>query len=155
MAMQDKQGNWHHSAGRAALQDDMDAQKSAKPAGEKAAPMSKKGGASTEGKTDVSHMDIGEVVEKHGPAHAIHMTHPMEGTEGPHTVTSHHGKEGHMHHSEHDTMEEAHDHAAQAAGMNNKGEQEEEDAQNTPGQEADEEMEPVASGKGIPGMASA
>lgn len=83
---------------------------------------------------DISHMDIHEAVEKHGPAHKIHIEH--EPSAGKHHVESHHGK--HVHHSDHASMDEAHQHAKAAAG---------EDA----GQEQQPEQMPPASVPGLGG----
>lgn len=68
---------------------------------------------------DISHLDIHEAVEKHGPAHKIHIEH--EPSAGKHHVQSHHGK--HVHNSDHASMDEAHHHAKIAAGES-EGEQE-------------------------------
>ena len=65
------------------------------------------------GEQDMSHMDIGEVVKQHGPAHHIETEHDHEG--GHHTKTSHH--KGAMHKSEHGSAEEAHEAHGQALGM--------------------------------------
>lgn len=66
---------------------------------------------------DVSHLDIHDVVQQHGPAHALHIAH----SEGAHHVHSVHG-EGMHHHSEHDSREAAHQHAKVAAGMDDQDE---------------------------------
>ncbi len=154
MAVADKQGRIHHSAGRAALQDEMDANKKSaggKPAAVKQ-PASKGGEQAEKGSTDVSTQDIGDVVKAHGPAHHIVISHDDAGA--MHTVTSHHGEKGksHVHHSEHGTREAAMQHAQQAGAPEGS---EQEEASETPGQEMDEQMQPQGGGKGIPGMAAA
>ena len=57
--------------------------------------------------------DIGAFVQQHGPAEQIHIQH--DHAAGQHHVTSHH--KGKKHHSTHGSAEEAHAHAAQAAGI--------------------------------------
>jgi hypothetical protein len=156
MAVADKTGRMHHSAGRARLQDEMDAQSSAsKSGGGDGAPAkkgmdSKKDGADKggEGKTDVSNMEMSEVVKKHGPAHHIVMHHDDENA--VHSVTSHHGKSGHMAHHEFASREDAHEHAAKASGVGNENPDEE-----TPGQEMNEseEADNEPDKNAIPGMA--
>jgi hypothetical protein len=115
MAVQAKDGTRHHSASRASLHDELSA-KAGKPA-PKVEPDAKdtRGAEHVAGDTDVSGMDIGDVVSEHGPAHHIVVHHDHENK--VHTVTSHHGKPAHMHHSEHGSAEEAHDHARKAAGV--------------------------------------
>jgi len=159
MAVADKKGRMHHSAGRAALQDDMDARESSKggdggysDGGKKDAGAKKGGADGGDGKTDVSNMEIGEVVKKHGPAHHTVISHDDDNA--MHTVTSHHGKPtAHVHHSEHGSREAAMDHANMANGM-----EAADQANETPGDEMDEEVEgnqqKMPSGK-IPGMAAA
>ncbi len=98
-----------------------------------------------EGEKNVSHMPIHEVVAKHGPAHHIVVHHDHEG--GVHTKTSHHGMDGHHHHSEHGSAQEAHDHAMQAAGIG--GETEDHEDYETPETEA---AEMARAGGRIPGM---
>lgn len=56
-----------------------------------------------------------EVVDAHGPAHEITITHPKEG-KGKHTVSSKH-PDGHQHESEHETPEEAHQAGATLGGV--------------------------------------
>lgn len=65
-----------------------------------------------EGMGEMGGPDIQDVVAQHGPAQEIHMQHDHEG--GKHTVESHHGE--HVHHSEHASAEEAHQHAQMASG---------------------------------------
>lgn len=149
-------GSMHHSASRASLHDEMNANKSSKPAGEKSAPKGDGKPAEKDGSTDVSHMDIGEVVSKHGPAHQVTMHHDHSGKMS--TVTTHHGEKGkaHVHHAEmsgEDHVKDAHEHAMTAAGHDGeeKGEGDEEayGGEETP---AEEQAEEVSSG--IPGIKS-
>ena len=63
---------------------------------------------------DVSHQPIEDVVAQHGPAEKIELQHDHEG--GQHHVHSHHG--GKHHKSSHGSADEAHMHAAKAAGLN-------------------------------------
>lgn len=148
-AVQAKDGSRHHSASRALLHDELTAVKEPeKKAGTAVAePGEDKGG------TDVSHMDIGEVVSKHGPAHHIVMHHDDD--TGTHTVTSHHGEKGkaHMHHSEHGSRKEAHDHAAEAAGANEPTEDDGEPLEEAMETPETEEAEQNRS-HGIPGIES-
>ena len=65
------------------------------------------------------------VKEEHGAATDIHIHHDHEA--GHHTVDSEH-PDGHQHHSEHDSAEEAHDHARKLADAG--GEPEHEDDAN-------------------------
>jgi hypothetical protein len=133
----------------------MNAGKGSKPAGEKPAPKGDGKPMEKDGSTDVSHMGIGEVVSKHGPAHSIQIHHDHEGKLS--TVTSHHGEKGksHMHHSEHsgeDHVSAAHEHAGEAAGQ---GEGKDEEANETPGEEmAEDEMSEQPATAGIPGIKS-
>lgn len=157
MAVADKKGRMHHSAGRAALQDDMDSRPSdgskdagygsdKKDAGKKDAGTD----AGKDGKeTDVSNMEIGQVVKKHGPAHHIVIAHDDDNA--MHTVTSHHGKPAHVHHSEHGSREQAQSHADMAAGM-----EADDQANETPSDEMNEEIEGNEQpANKIPGMANA
>ena len=134
MAWGAKDGSQHHSASRASLHDEMSERKAA-PAMEKPAMG---GGASK----DVSHMDIKDVVEKHGPAHEVNVKHDHEA--GAHHVTSHH--KGVHHKSTHGSAKEAHEHGMMAAGH----ESEEQEPTETPDQEMAEQEGQEAS---IPGMA--
>ena len=124
----------HHSASRASLHDEMSASKSAPPKTEKSAMPS---GASK----DVSHMDIKEVVAKHGPAHEVHVKHDHEA--GAHHVTSHH--DGVHHKSTHGSAKEAHEHGMMAAGH------EMEDEEHEPTETPDDEMSEQNEGS-IPGL---
>jgi len=133
-AMAAKDGSMHHSASRASLHDEMSERKAAPPMEKPAMG----GGASK----DVSNMDIKDVVEKHGPAHEVHVKHDHEA--GAHHVTSHH--KGAHHKSTHGSAHEAHMHGAMAAGEMGENEENNE----TPDMEA-QEQEPE--GAGIPGMA--
>lgn len=93
---------------------------------------------------DVSSQSIHEVVQEHGPAHKIVTHHDHES--GVHKVHSHHG-DGKVHKSEHGSAEEAHDHAAQAAGLG------ELDAGEKTGQPLSAAGSPGSAGDyGIPGM---
>lgn len=143
MAVQDKMGKVHHSASRARLSDDMAEAKISKPNAEHRTPQSGVSGQSQ----DVSNMKIKDVVAKHGSAHEIHIKHDHGA--GQHHVTSHH-KGGH-HKSMHASADDAHLHAAQAAGLNTPDEAEEAEpyaGNESPEEEAAEEKE----GGGIPGM---
>lgn len=66
-----------------------------------------------EGGGDSSNMPIEEMVAQHGPAEKIEMVH--DDATGEYSVTSHHG--GQTHHSKHGSRDEAHMHAAKAAGV--------------------------------------
>ena len=95
---------------------------------------------------DVSAQPIHEVVEEHGPAHKIVLHHGAE----DHKVRSYHGEPPHhvVHRSQHPSAEEAHDHAAQAAGIGS-----ELDAGEKTGQPMSTAGSPgSASEYGIPGM---
>jgi len=52
--------------------------------------------------------EAAQTVEEHGPASEVHMTHDHEA--GMHHVQTMH-PDGHEHHSDHGSMEEAHEHA--------------------------------------------
>lgn len=121
MAVQALDGSRHHSASRAKLHDEMAADKGKKPPMTKATPEAGGEPDGAEGH-DVSHMPIHEVVEKHGPAHKVEIEHDHEAMS--HKKTSHHGK--HKHVSEHESAEEAHDHAKMAAGVAESPDEEEE-----------------------------
>lgn len=136
MAFPDKAGNVHHSASRARLSDDMAMAK--ENASKPPAKMAGGDGASK----DMSHMDIGEVVAKHGPAHKVEVMHDHEA--GAHSVTSHH--KGAHHKSMHGSAKEAHDHGAVAAGHEPS---EDEDAYG--GRETPDE-ENAEAGQSIPGL---
>lgn len=60
-----------------------------------------------------------EVVAEHGKATDIHITHDHEA--GKHHVTSIH-EDGHMNESDHDSADEAHEHAKELAGDANETE---------------------------------
>lgn len=83
---------------------------------------------------DVSHMDIHEVVQQHGPAHKMEISH----SEGSHHVTSHH--KGAHHNSDHENAESAHEQAKAAAGIS------------SPDQSKDSEPMDQAMSSPIPGM---
>lgn len=57
--------------------------------------------------------DPHEVVQEHGPAAEVTVTHDHEG--GKHSVHSRHG-DGHEHHAEHASAAEAHQHATCLGG---------------------------------------
>lgn len=57
------------------------------------------------------HDEIKQVVAEHGPAMKHVITRSEEG-EGYHSETHH--EDGHVHHADHETMEEAHEHGAHA-----------------------------------------
>jgi hypothetical protein len=59
--------------------------------------------------------DGAQIAEQHGPASHIDMEHPPE-EQGMHHVHSMH-PDGHEHHSDHGSKEEAHEHAKKLAGM--------------------------------------
>ena len=169
MAMQDKAGNWHHSASRARLHDEM-----AESKGKSSGVVQKKDSADkgpgepgnkshTPGPTETP---IEQHVEEHGPAHAVNYRHDED--TGKHVVTSFHGDakpidgmgggekeagEAHMTHpgvhvSHHKTQHAAHQHMSKAMGMGHEQEDEE-----TP-DETEEEgaMAPSGSAGGIPGL---
>lgn len=63
--------------------------------------------------------DGAEVAAQHGPASHVDIEHPAEkegGEGGMHHVHSMH-PDGHEHHSDHGSKEEAHEHAKKLAGM--------------------------------------
>ena len=60
------------------------------------------------------HDEIKQIAAEHGPAHEVHMTHDHEG--GVHHVHSMH-PDGYEHHADHQSADEAHMHAAHAAGV--------------------------------------
>lgn len=152
MAVAAKDGSMHHSAGRANLHDSMSAG-AAKSAHAPVAPMKKPGGlqGKNEGSgktpipTDHPHMagphqtptdgSIEDHVAEHGPATHVHHMH--DEASGTHHVTSHHGGMGqNMHHSEHESHEDAHDHMGKAMEIHST---EESEANETPDEEAAEE----------------
>jgi hypothetical protein len=142
MAFPDKTGKMHHSASRARFHDTMAAEKSAKPAMEK--PTEKPAEKSEES----SDADIKDVVAEHGPAHEVHMEHDHEAKHSK--VTSHHGEHKHEKHFDgEDHVQEAHDHAHEAAG----GEDEEEPPDEELGEEMAPAMEEGEQHSRIPGMA--
>ncbi len=139
-AFQAKDGSSHHSASRASLHDEMDANK-----GAPVRAMKKPEGPSHPAPS--SHSIEDHVVE-HGPARKIEYEHDQ--TTNSHHVSSHHGEGDNpeaSHHSHHKTHHAAHQHIAKAMGMQNEEEQEESDNE-SPDQEAEEEP----SGRGIPGL---
>lgn len=145
MAVQGTDGKRYHSASRAhahgALKPSAAPPKAMnKPAAASSAPA----GGSSEGQ-DLSHMDMKEVVAKHGPAHKVEMEHDHAG--GKHRVKSHH-KGGH-HTSEHGSADEAHMHAAKAAGVETPDEANADEDMAYAGNESPEEENAEAS---IPGM---
>jgi hypothetical protein len=70
-------------------------------------------GDADDGPQDSSQRDIGDVLNEAGPAESITITHDHEN--GRHTVSSKHGKI--THNSTHPNADEAHSHAARAAGL--------------------------------------
>jgi hypothetical protein len=138
MAMYAKDGSKHHSASRASLHDEMNERgKSLKSSAGKDNPTPTAGASK-----DVSHMDIKEVVAKHGPAHEVHVKH--DHAAGAHHVTSHH--KGAHHKSTHGSAHEAHMHGAMAAGH------EGEDENETPDEAMNESPMDEESEGSIPGM---
>jgi hypothetical protein len=161
MAMQDKSGNWHHSASRARLHDEM-----AESKGKSSGVVQKKDSADAGGKSHTpgpTETPIEDHVQEHGPAHAVNYRHD-EAT-GKHVVTSFHGdaepKDGMgggesaegsehthpgVHISHHKTHHAAMQHMQHAMGAHDESEE-------TP-DEADEEpaMAPSGSAGGIPGL---
>lgn len=162
MAMQDKAGNWHHSASRARLHDDM-----AESKGKSSGVVQKKDSADAGGKSHIpgpTETPIEDHVQEHGPAHAVNYRH--DEASGKHVVTSFHGDakpldgmgggekedgEAHMSHpgvhvSHHKTHHAAMQHIQKAMGAHD---------EETP-DEADEEpegaMAPSGSAGGIPGL---
>lgn len=149
MAVKAADGTHHHSASRARFHDEMMAEKSKKPDGEKP-PVGKetmhahshKGGAH-----DVSETPIHEVVKKHGPATHVFSEHDHEAEK--HHVHTVHGEK--HHHSDHETSEDAHEHMGNALGHGMENEDEEQDgAEPYGGEETEEEEE--AEGHAIPGL---
>jgi hypothetical protein len=161
MAMQDKSGQWHHSASRARLHDEM-----AESKGKSSGVVQKKDSADAGGKSHTpgpTETPIEDHVQEHGPAHAVNYRHD-EAT-GKHVVTSFHGdaepKDGMgggesaegsehthpgVHISHHKTTRAAHQHIAKAMGH----EQEDEE---TPDSEPEGEGAMASSGSGgIPGL---
>jgi hypothetical protein len=148
MAFPARDGSMHHSAGRASLHDELSERRGMKGGGGGAGE-GKPGGAGGSHK-DVSHMDIAEVVKKHGPAHQTHTTHDHEND--AHHVTTHHGDAGggghHVHKSKHASAADAHGHTAAALGLpvpESIGEEQ------TPPEEAEEAQQKEQEG-GIPGI---
>jgi hypothetical protein len=120
MAVTAQDGTRHHSASRAYHHDQMAAQKGEAKGGMKA------GGdmdGADGGSKDMSHMEIHEVVAKHGPAHKINITHDHAAAK--HEVMSHH--KGAHHKSSHMSAEDAHEHAGKAAGLEDESEEHEYD----------------------------
>lgn len=158
MAMQDGKGNWHHSASRAKLSDEMAGNKGAS-SGVKQMKDKADAGAGAMGKTHhpgPTETPISEHVDEHGPAHAVHHMHDMDG-DGMHHVSSYHGEakvgeEDHpgSHHSVHKTHEAAHRHMGEAMGMNHANEDEDNtaDMEETP----DSEQDQMAGAHKIPGL---
>lgn len=141
MAMQAKDGTMHHSATRARMHDE----KSGSYGSAKSAP-APKSSAAPMGDGDVSKMPISKVVAAHGPATSIEMSHD-EGTGTHHVHSTHKGKH---HHSDHETKEAAHEHAAQAAGIDNDSEDEQDGGEEqSPDNTSDDEN---SGGSSIPGM---
>jgi len=136
MAMQAKDGTPFHSASRARLHDDMAMEK--ENASKPPAKMAGGDGASK----DMSHMDIGEVVAKHGPATKVEVVHDHEA--GAHHVTSHH--RGAHHKSTHGSPKEAHEHGMIAAGHEPSEDEETYGGHQTPDDEGAE------AGQSIPGL---
>jgi hypothetical protein len=66
-----------------------------------------------DGDEGASDQPIEEVVAQHGPAEKMEISHDHAAAK--HTVTSHHG--GHTHVAHHGSADEAHMHAAKAAGV--------------------------------------
>jgi len=129
MAVAAKDGTMHHSAGKASLHDSMSKGAEKK---QNVAPMKKPAGQSEAGGSAKAHppipqnhqhmagphqtpseTPIHEHVAEHGPA--THVMHAHDEATGKHHVTSHHGGMGeNMHHSVHDSAEEAHSHMGEA-----------------------------------------
>lgn len=157
MAMQDGKGNWHHSASRAKLSDEMAGNKGAS-SGVKQMKDSADAGKGAMGKTHhpgPTEEPIEEHVEEHGPAHGMHHEHDQ--ATNMHHVASFHGdaKVGemdhpHTHHSQHRTAEGAHEHMGKAMGMDHDNEDEENaaDMEETP----DAEQDQMAGKHAIPGL---
>jgi hypothetical protein len=163
MAVPAKDGSMHHSAGRANLHDQMSAGAEKK---SKVADMKKPsaGDGKTEpkksGSTSIPHdhphmagphqtpsdTSIGEHVAEHGPATHVHHAHHEES--GKHHVTTHHGGMGqNMHHSEHDTAEEAHAHMGEAMGGEDATDESPDDVNENPA-----ETTSTGAGNKIPGL---
>lgn len=153
MAVKGTDGKTYHSFGRANAHGAMPKEGGAAKSAVK--PMAKMGAATPEkidgskmmnegkgGPNDVSSMPIHQVVEEHGPAEDVHIHHDHE--EGQHHVHSVHGEK--HHHSDHESVDEAHDHAQQASGMSDGAEEE------SPDNEEESEMMSSKKGGGIPGM---
>jgi hypothetical protein len=140
MAMNAADGTRHHSASRARLHDEMSQRKKQHEPGHMVDHSEE---PKLDASKDVSHMDMHDVVAKHGPAEHIHMHHNDD--EGVHTVHTHHA-EGHHHHSEHDSREAAMDHAKIAQGTDS------EDMEELTEPGAEKEREEGMSGGGIPGL---
>jgi len=124
--MHAKDGSFHHSAGRAKLHDEMQAEKP------KAMPKAEGGG-------DGKAMSIEEHVQQHGPAHTMGYHHNKQTNK--HHVHSTHG-DGMAHESEHDSEQEAHKHMAKALNLGQEDTQEEADNE-TPDEAYEHEEEPA------------
>jgi hypothetical protein len=97
---------------------------------------------------DVSSQPIQEVVQEHGPAHKIVLHHDHDA--GKHHTITYHGEKEHpvVHRAQHGSAAEAHDHAAQAAGLDELDAGEHLGGKNSAG------ATPSSAGDyGIPGMA--
>lgn len=162
MAMMAKDGTRHHSASRASLHDSLSANKGdatkninkgeagGDPAKAAKAPAIPQNHPHMPGPHQTpTETPIEEHVQEHGPA--THHGHMEDPDTGMHHVTTHHGAMGkNMHHSEHDSHHEAHEHIGKAMEIHGTDESE---AGETPDEENAEHM--LGGGKGsssIPGI---
>ena len=141
MGVYSKDGTPHHSMSRAKMHDEK--MGSAKPPAKTHTPSPKSKSMKDLGKMDGEEdQGIEQIVKEHGPAHGMHYSIQ----EGSHHVVTHHAH-GHVHHSEHASFGEAHEHMGKAGG---------EGAEQEPTESPDEAEEmPMgggASGGGIPGL---
>ena len=138
MGVYSKDGTPHHSASRAKMHEER--MGSAKPPAKVHAPSPKskslKDPGSMHGEED---QGIEAIVKEHGPAHGMH--HSIQ--EGSHHVVTHHA-DGHVHHSEHGSFGEAHEHMGKAGAENS-----EQEPTESPD---DAEAMPMGGGGGIPGL---
>ena len=78
--------------------------------------------------------DIHSVVAEHGPAHTHIITQGKAGKGSHHSETHH--EDGHSHHADHDSLDEAHEHGTVAMGEEPEGDE----AENEPEMNAEPPM---------------
>jgi hypothetical protein len=135
----DSQGNPRSGFGRTSYANEAHSAHTQGPKNMPAKKPSASGGGESPAGDDVSKMDIGAVVAKHGPATHVTME---KGEGGGHHVHSIHG--GKHHHSDHEDAAEAHAHMGRAMGMG--GEDESEVPEESPDDEESSEEAPASAG---------